>query len=73
MKEFSYESGMGTITVFHVLLYDFESYKVQRNGQYFIDLKKVDGIWKIQNPVPAGFYTDDILAIGDEIDKRITT
>lgn len=72
MEPFSYESSMGTITVTHTQVYNWMAYRVLVNGKFFIDLKKKPNIgWQVQNPMPTNFFTDDILAIGDEIDKRL--
>lgn len=71
MDTFNYKSSMGTITVTHTQVYNWMVYKVLVNGKFFIDLKKKgNGTWQVQNPLPPDFYTDDIFAIGDEIDSR---
>lgn len=71
MEPFSYESSTGILTISYVQVYNWMVYRVLVNGKFFIDLKKKsNGVWQVQNPMPPDFYTDDIFAIGDEIDSR---
>lgn len=72
MEPFTYESCIGTVTVTFMKLIRDDRFSVEINGTFFIRLgKNEDGIWQVWNPVPPNFFTGDIQAIVDEIEKRL--
>lgn len=42
-----------------------------RDGQLFVQMRKISGRWEVMGMMPKGFYQEDISAMGEEIDSRL--
>lgn len=69
--QFTYDSRMGVIRVERYWPFcEHLVYKIYVNGEYLVSLKNKEGIWMIPHPLIKEIFSDDIQAIGEEIDKR---
>jgi len=72
MLVFSYKACLAddpcTITVREK---DGGVYMIEKDNRFVLYILKKDGLWQAYENIPDDIYSDDISAVGDEIEKRL--